>query len=185
MKKAIVSDREILSQTANGDKSSFKILFDQNYSTISRVLMQFSKDPEQIKDWTQEIFMNLWLARHSQNFTEIENIKAYIIVMARNHAIRALGKKSLLITYAYQESAAEEKADSDSMRAMEEMELMKAYQAVVAKLPPKTQQAYLLSREDGLTYTKVAQVMGVSVKTVENQIARALAILRQELSYLF
>lgn len=146
--------------------------------------MQYSRDEEQIKDWTQEIFMNLWMARHTSHFQDIENVKAYMIVVARNYAIRVLGKKKQLVTQAYSESAAEEIADPNIQDRVEELELLKAYQDVVAKLPPQTQKAYLLSREKGLTYTKVAEEMGLSVRTVENQISRALAILRQELTLL-
>ncbi|WP_310586732.1 sigma factor-like helix-turn-helix DNA-binding protein [Telluribacter sp. SYSU D00476] len=54
-------------------------------------------------------------------------------------------------------------------------------QEALSKLPPRTQQAYYLNREQGMTYGKVAEQLGTSIKTVEVQIARALSILRHEL----
>ena len=72
-------------------------------------------------------------------------------------------------------------ADSSSVNPMEENELRQAYQMAISRLPVKTQKAYVLNRETGLTYRGVAKELGISIKTVETQISRAMMLLRQEL----
>jgi RNA polymerase sigma-70 factor (ECF subfamily) len=48
-----------------------------------------------------------------------------------------------------------------------------------AQLPQKTKEVFLLSRTNNLTYKEIAQEMNISIKTVENQMGRALRMMRQ------
>ncbi len=58
-----------------------------------------------------------------------------------------------------------------------------AARAAVGRLPSRCRQIFLLSREDGLTYPEIARVLGISVKTVETQMGRALKSLRASLHH--
>ena len=51
----------------------------------------------------------------------------------------------------------------------------------IDRLPPHCREIFLLSKRDGLTYTEIADELGISVKTVENQISKALKTLRGSL----
>ena len=184
MNKSIFSDRELLNQLSKDDTEAFKVLFDQYYPVLVRVLMRYSSDQEQIKDWIQEIYIRLWESREGIKADSIENFKAYFIVTARNYAVKEITKKNKLQLQQFQGSAEQDLADTNSLNVMEEIELRAAYQAAIAKLPRKTQKAYVLSRESGLTYRGVAEELGLSIKTVEAQISRAMSMLRQEL-YVF
>src|SRR5690625_7799962 len=64
----------------------------------------------------------------------------------------------------------------------EEWEFIKAARYAIDELPFRAQQVYTLHREDGLTYQEIADVMEISVKTVESQMSRALDILRARLN---
>ena len=182
MNKSIFSDRELLKQLSKDNTEAFKVLFDHYYPVLVRVLMRYSSDQEQIKDWIQEIYIRLWETREGINADYIENFKAYFIVTARNYAIKELSKKRHLKPEQFQSKTQEEIADSSSYNFMEENELRQAYQMAVSRLPVKTQKAYVLNRETGLTYRGVAKELGISIKTVENQIGKALKILRIELA---
>ena len=181
MNKSIFSDRELLRQLSKGSTEAFKILFDQYYPVLVRVLMRYSSDQEEIKDWIQEIYIRLWESRQEIQADSIDNFKAYFIITARNFAIKALARKKRLQVEQFRGKDQEEIADSNSYNVLEEVELRQAYQAAISKLPVKTQKAYVLSRETGLTYKGVAEELGISIKTVEAQISRAISLLRQEL----
>ena len=181
MNKPIFSDDELLKLIAADNTEAFKILFDQYYSTLVRVLMRYSNDTEQIKDWVQEIYVRLWENRCNPEMNNIENFRAYFIVTARNYAIRVLSKKRKTELVLNPEMAFCDIADNNLQEALEEKELRNAYQSALAKLPARTQEAYYLNRERGLTYSKIAEELGMSIKTVEAQISRAMAFLRQEL----
>ena len=181
MNKSIFSDRELLNQLSKDNTEAFKVLFDQYYPVLVRVLMRYSSDQEQIKDWIQEIYIRLWESREGIKADSIENFKAYFIVTARNYAIKELGRKRRLNQEQLRSVMHAEIADSSAVNSMEENELRQAYQMAISRLPVKTQKAYVLNRETGLTYRGVAKELGISIKTVETQISRAIMLLRQEL----
>ncbi|WP_254562509.1 RNA polymerase sigma factor [Dyadobacter diqingensis] len=181
MKKPILSDQELLMLLSEGSGEAFEILFDHYYSTLVRVLMRYSKDAEQIKDWIQEVYVKLWENREQIKANEIENFTGYLIVSARNHAIRALGKKKQLHLILNDQMSDYEVADNNLAENLDQAELLEAYHVALSKMPPRTQEAYFLNREKGLTYSRVAEELGTSIKTVEAQISRAMAILRREL----
>ena len=181
MNKPIFSDEELLKLVAEDNTEAFKILFDQYYNTIVRVLMRFSQDPEQVKDWVQEIYVKLWECRKSLDIEAIGNFKAYFIVIARNHAIKQYTKKKKLELVSNYELTDCDVSDNNLVENLEHAELLHAYKKALAKLPEKATEAYFLNREKGLTYNKISEELGISIKTVEAQISRVMAFLRQEL----
>jgi RNA polymerase sigma-70 factor (ECF subfamily) len=69
-------------------------------------------------------------------------------------------------------------------QAVEWNDVVRIVRAAIAALPPRTREAYVLHRQDTLTYAEVGQIMGTSVKTVEKQVAAALRALRAALAVL-
>lgn len=182
MNKSTFSDHQLVELIAGDDTEAFKILFDKYYSTLVRILMRYSDDSELIKDWIQDIFIMLWENRAQLQGYEITNFKAYLIVMTRNYAIRVLSKKKKTVFVSFLEMETCDVADNTLCESLDEAELRSMHDAALAKLPQKTQQAYYLNRNNGLTYSKIADQMGVSIKTVEAHISRTIAFLRQELT---
>jgi len=181
MNKPIFSDEALLKLIAEDNTEAFKILFDQYYHTLVRVLMRFSRDPEQVKDWVQEVYVKLWECRKAIDIDSIVNFKAYFIVIARNHAVREQGKKKKPELVSDYELTDYDVSDNNLIENLDHAELMQVYQKALSKLPEKATESYFLNREKGLTYTKIAEELGISVKTVEAQISRVMAFLRQEL----
>jgi len=66
-------------------------------------------------------------------------------------------------------------------RTIENKKFIKATISAIENLPPRAKHIYLLSRQDGLTYNEIAEVMEISTKTVESQMSRALSILHSQL----
>ncbi|HJU73447.1 MAG TPA: sigma-70 family RNA polymerase sigma factor, partial [Gemmatimonadaceae bacterium] len=62
-----------------------------------------------------------------------------------------------------------------------ESELAAAVRAAVDRLPPRCREVFMLSRDSGLTYGEIAKALGISIKTVETQMGRALKALRESL----
>lgn len=181
MKSTLLSDRELFQLMAQNRTDAFEILFYQYYSTLARVLMRYSSDQEQVKDWIQEIYVKLWKKRETLDTENIQNLKGYFIVLAKNHVLKHLGRKKQVKLVFGHLATEMDIADNNLQEGFDHNELWKAYLVAVTKLPPKTREAFYLNREKGLTYTKVAEKLGISVKTVEGQISRALTILRKEL----
>ncbi|TDE18159.1 RNA polymerase sigma factor [Dyadobacter psychrotolerans] len=93
MNKSTFSDRELEGLLSGKDGISFRILFEQYHPTLVRVLINYSNDQEEIKDWIQKICRELWLSRQTLNTDSIGNLKAYFIVTARNFAIKSISER--------------------------------------------------------------------------------------------
>ncbi|MDQ3290792.1 MAG: sigma-70 family RNA polymerase sigma factor [Bacteroidota bacterium] len=185
MKKPIYTDKELLDLIAQDDKGAFQELFHLYYESLARSLLRYSRDPEQIKDWIQEISIRLWDQRTTLHQAGIKNLKAYIIIVARNYVLRETSKKRQIKLISREELTNVEIADNQLEEKFAHLELVKAYAAALATLPPRTRDAFCLSREHGMTYSKVAEKMGTSVKTVEAQISSAISSLRRQLISFF
>lgn len=181
MKRNLYQNYEFSGMPAGSKSDEFEDLFVRYYPDLARMLMRYSDDPEQVKDWIQEIYVKMWNKRDAIDLDNIENKKGYFIVLARNHVIKRLSKKKQVRLVFGSKIGEFDIADNNLQEGIDHNELWRAYLVAVTKLPPKTREAFYLNREKGLTYRKVAERLGISVKTVEVQISRALAILRQEL----
>lgn len=182
MNKPTYTDSDLLELITKDNTDAYEQLFNRYYTIITRVLLRYSRDPEQIKDWTQEIFVKLWETRKEIKAEGIQQVKGYLIVLARNYVIKKLKKRKQIHLILDELKTKVDIADNNLLEKFEESELRQAYAVALAQMPDRDRDAYYLNREEGLTYQKVAEKLGIPVKTVESQISRALAILRRELN---
>ncbi|HLR76770.1 MAG TPA: sigma-70 family RNA polymerase sigma factor [Balneolaceae bacterium] len=156
----------------------FEQLFDQHVDDVAAFLYSYAAGKAQLKDWVQEVFVKLWESRDQIDFDH-PGFKSYLFTTARNHALKKL----------HQEKRYEEWLDRHLVRLTELhgkddapdvnlSAIKKIHQSALPQISERARKAYLLSREDGLTYPEIAEIMGVSVKTVEAHISKALQILR-------
>jgi len=155
-------------------------LFDLYFQSVVTVLSYYSADKAEVEDWTQEVFVTVWEKRDKID-PKHPGVKGYILRIARNHALYKLRRK--------RSDFGREERDMDTLispihsveELIHERELTHAYEDALKQVSPRTREAFLLSRHKGLTYKQIAVRMGISPKTVENQIGHVLKVLRSEL----
>lgn len=161
----------------------FEQLFEKYFDDVTAFLYTYASNEQELKDWVQEVFIKLWKKRGRINFRH-PSFKSYLLKTARNHALRRLqGKKNYNIWLEENLIRLTElhiKTDHTE-EALFSPVFKTAYQKALTKIPARALETWQLSREEGLSYPEIARVMGVTVKTVETQISKALAILREEL----
>lgn len=160
----------------------FETLFEEHFDDVAAFLYAYASNEAELKDWIQEVFIKLWEKRHKIDFHH-PSFKGYLLKTARNHALKNLqGQKRYS---AWLEENLVHLTDLLKNEPLEKEDfpdgLESAYDRALSRLPARTRETWKLSREEGLSYPEIAQVMGVSVKTVEVQIGNALRILRKEL----
>lgn len=160
----------------------FEALYDLYARPVARFLAYYTKDTAQLEDWVQLVFLRLWKYRES---TELEGayLKTYLLKIARNVALREIERsKSSLFLYKpdmgeYPPADDEEVSAADANNNL----VLEKYQNILNGIPVRSQEVYRLSREEGLTYQEIADMLQISPRTVEVHIRKALQILRQEL----
>lgn len=165
-----------MSPTEESLHSNFRIFFDQHYQRLCSYAFSFLKDEESCEDIVQDIFIKIWLNR--QDLIGSEQLKFYVFSAVRNNCLTRLQKnKKYRVVEMNDEDEVEEiiiKLDPEDEKTNPTELIAKA----LDRLPPKCREVFLLSRIGNLTYLQIADNLGISIKTVENQMGKALKILR-------
>lgn len=159
----------------SGTKEWFKEIFDKNYEYIRNYLIYLSGDVSLSEDITQEVFIQLWEKRSK---VRAETIRSYLFTIARNSYLKSRRRRKYDIKF---RSTLYEDIDNESPEFLMELkEFDRKLQKIISRLPDKCRAVFLMNRIDGMTYKEIAQNTGVTVKAVEKQMSKALAILRKE-----
>lgn len=161
---------------AAGDRHAFEALFRLHYRPLCAFAMGYLKDGDQAEDIVQDLFFRLWLDREKVNITT--SVKAYLYASVRNRCLNAVkaGTKVRALNEEVDDQQQEEERSED-----EHAERIARVQAAIEALPEERRKVFKLSRYEGLKYHEIATRLGISVKTVENQMGSALKTLRIEL----
>jgi RNA polymerase sigma-70 factor (ECF subfamily) len=126
----------------------------------------------------QDVFLKIWHNRKSLAFTY--SIKSYLYRAAINAALNYLEKSKR--TVGMEDSEFAEPAAEGAEDALHLREVESRVQAAIDTLPPACKTIFVLSRYEEMSYKEIAESMQISVKTVENQMGKALRQLKQYLS---
>jgi RNA polymerase sigma-70 factor (ECF subfamily) len=154
--------------------------FQQEFSHYYEPLCQYAysivKETHACEDIVQDIFLHVWEKR--QNLVGNEGIRYYLFTAVRNNCLTWLqkNKRSLVTELTGQETM--KPATEVSSTENVETDFHMLMQSALDRLPPKCREVFVLSRMGRLTYQEIADTRGISVKTVENQMGKALKILR-------
>ncbi|MBC7949971.1 MAG: RNA polymerase sigma-70 factor [Chitinophagaceae bacterium] len=131
------------------------------------------RSKEIAEELVEDVFVKLWAGRH--RIIEIENITVYLYVSVKNQALNKLSQKAKELVAApfdYLDTAIDEFA-SDPYDLMITSEMMAQMQHSIESLPPRCKMIFKLVREDGLKYKEVAEILNISVNTIDVQMAIA------------
>jgi RNA polymerase sigma-70 factor (ECF subfamily) len=160
----------------------FEALFRAYFSPMCSVAFGITGSRDAAEDVTQDVLARVWTDRTRwQRYGT--GIEPTLIQSVKNQALSWLRHQRVVAEHAVHPVEAPLSAiHADPLRRAEEAELSVAYRAALKKLPPRRREIFVLSREHGLTYKEIGLRLGVSVKTVEVQMSRALQQMRDELN---
>ena len=162
---------------ATGDRNAFESLFRLHYRALCAFAIGYVKDPDRAEDLVQDLFFRLWLDREKVQITT--SIKAYLYASVRNRCLTEIKSGGRLVVL---NEDADDRPQEDVLSEDEHTERIARVQAAIEELPEERRKVFKLSRYEGLKYQEIAERLGISVKTVENQMGKALKTLREELS---
>ena len=162
----------------------YRQAFEEYYQPLCNFAYNFVKDRDEAEDVVQAVFINLWKKRQT---IEIKNkLSSYLFSATRNNALMVLRRQQYESKYAeYVQHKASNSSSEDAQDEEEQLLLKEKISKAIQTLPPKCQQIFKLSKLSGLTYKEIAEDLSISVKTVENQMSKALKILREQLKNIF
>ncbi len=175
-----LSEQEIVGAIRQGNERVFEVIFRKYYQSLCNYANSMLREIDEAEEVVQNLFSGIWEKR-----TELEisiSLKSYLYRAVHNHCLNRI--KHLKIREEYQQygnSYYESSYESVSQSVMKN-ELERKIEEAIDKLPEQCRLIFRLSRFEELKYHEIAEQLGISPKTVENQIGKALKILRVELA---
>jgi RNA polymerase sigma-70 factor (family 1) len=155
------------------DQQAYKDLFTTLYSYLFQFARTLVKEREAAEEIVSDVFIKVWEKR--KDLEKIDNLKVYLYVTTRNRAFNYLDKQRRFDTDPIDDVPVElTSVYLDPEQLMITADMLALIQRAIDRLPPKCRIIFRLVKEDGLKYREVAEILDVSVKTVENQLAIAL-----------
>lgn len=168
---------DILEAIKNGDERAFEQLFRTFYGPLCGYATKLLKSTDDAEEVVQAMFFKVW-ERRADLLIET-SFKAYIYRAVHNACLNQLKHEQIRQQYATHVKATQiEGVETD---VLEHKELEQEISRAIGQLPEKCREVFELNRTEGLKYKEVAQLLNISEKTVENQMGKALKLLRGSL----
>lgn len=152
----------------------FERIFRDLYRPLCLFALRFTEKTEDAEDVVQQAFADVW--DKCRNNVTIANFKSYLYQAVRNRSLTLIAQSS--DTGQDTESLADLEDTSEEEQMFRSERDARLWTAIDG-LPPERKKIFLLSKRDGLKYQEIAEELNISVKTVENQIGKALKTLRE------
>lgn len=171
-----VNIRDLQIQVAiKRDEISYKELFMFFYKPLFQFANCMINAPEIAEEIVSDVMMKIWEMK--EDLANIKSLKLYLYKATKNRSLNYLtrGNKYSKISLNTDDFAIEMNSDfPDPENILINKELQEGITSAIQSLPPKCQVVYKLIRVDGMCYKEVAEVMGISVKTVDRHLNNAL-----------
>lgn len=165
----------------NGDQLSYKKLFLFYHPRLLSFSFAFTHCRESSEEIVSDVFLKIWCNRNG--LLRISNFHLYVYVSTKNLSLNCVEKQKRTKTFSLDDVQAEFRSlYFDPEQLLITAEMFKRLYAAVQSLPPKCRLIFKLIREDGLSYKEVAELLHLSVKTIENQMTIALRRLGDSVS---
>ena len=174
-----MTDRELIEQLQRGSHDAFDAIFRTHYARMVGTAEALLGERAAAEEAAQEVMLELWRRRAS--ITIETAIGAYLFRAVRNRALNQI-RHNRTRQQAEPILAAEAGTVAPSDARVREHELRAAFSAALEELPPRCREVFELSRGQGMRYSEIADALGISVKTVEAQMGKALRIMRERLA---
>jgi RNA polymerase sigma-70 factor (family 1) len=165
--------KELLERFAAGDEAAFKQVYGSFYKRLFQFALAIVKTRESAEEIVEDVFVRIWQQKAAM--PSIHNLRVYLYTATKNASLNFLSLKAReSITHPFDHIHIEL---AGSGITPEEIlitaEMYRKLQEAVEALPPRCKMIFKLVREDGLRYKEIAEILNISVNTIDVQMAIA------------
>lgn len=162
----------------------FRVFFDRNYPKVKTFAFRLLKSEEDAEDVAQDIFVKLW--ERPELWMERNGMDSYLYTVVRNNLYNFL--KHRCVENNYMETASEwmKMSPPEHPRPDDEMELRELELQImmsVERMPEQRRRVFIMSRKYGMSNKEIAEKLGLSVRTVEQHLYKALQDLKKTIVF--
>lgn len=169
----------LLARLRAGDHAALKAIFEQYFRYLCVTAFHFLADTEKAKDMAQDVFLECWKRREELDIHL--SLKSYLRRAVVNRSLNYL--KSQRLNFSEPEmNVAVGSSEHSAQLHLEAENAEQAYGKALQLLPPACRTIFILSRIDQLSHREISERLDISPKTIENQMTKALRILRDAMA---
>lgn len=161
------------------DQGAFEQIFDATYPLLCSIAFRMTKNTESSEEIVDDVFCSFWKNRQKINITT--SFTPYLIASVRNRSLDYLRKIKNLKPSTLDEVSGLPSEDVLASDVLAYEDLKSHLTAAIQSLPLQRRLIFTMSREQELTYKEISEKLGLSIKTVDTQMGRALKHIRNEL----
>ncbi len=176
-------EKVLLSRLSGGDKSAFSVVFSAYYRDLVAFAISFTHNQSLSEEIVQETFVKLWEDHESLQIEQ--SLKSYLLATVRNKCINWYRHRKIIHIHAANTKEYSPYFTCDTEEYLLYSELQNLLDTALEKLPIDISGPFRMNRNQALKYHEIADIMGVSVRTIEVRIGKALHILRNYLKDYF
>lgn len=177
-----MDDSLCLRELSEGSYEAFDTLYMRYSPIVEQFVLSLLKRKEEADDITQNIFLKIWENRSSMS--GVHSFRAYLFKMVRNAVYDTFSRRKPT-------SGLQDSMELGDILRSEDMEgkisakdLNMLMDMAVENMPEQRRRVFRMSRRDGLSHKEISMQLGISTKTVEYHMSKALAELRKIISFL-
>ncbi|MGJ1241030.1 RNA polymerase sigma factor [Sphingobacterium siyangense] len=177
-----LSDIELIDLLNQYDHNAYTEIYERYWSVLYVHAFRILQHEDEALDSIQNVFENLW--NKAGSLVVQSSLKAYLFTSVRNSSLNAIEKSKTRSMYI---DSLNEFVDIYRSSTEEELyfkELLKKFESEIENLPPKMREIFLKSRNEGLSYKKIAKELNITENTVKTVLHRAVLQLKKKLNTL-
>jgi RNA polymerase sigma-70 factor (family 1) len=172
------NDSELCQLLKQDDRAAFELIYERYWQKLYEKANRLLKLSVQAEDIVQELFINLWQKR---NEYDIDNLNAYLHTALRSRVLNYIEREQGKEIF-FEPFETIQQASFSAEELVREKELMKIIVAYIDSLPAKRKEIFLLHYQQQLATADIAALLGITQKTVQNQLNNAMTGIKGSLS---
>jgi RNA polymerase sigma-70 factor (ECF subfamily) len=178
-KAAILPEQELLNGLKRHEITAYEMIFKSYYQPLCNYAYSYLQDHDEAEEVVQSTFLSIWEKKDSLEIRS--SLKSYLYAMVRNASLNMIKHQKIKQRYAGEELELGKDSEESVSNQVASLELEKRIEVALSYLPEQCRLIFKLSRFEELKYAEIADQLNISVKTVENQMGKALRIMREQL----
>ncbi|MBN8669049.1 MAG: RNA polymerase sigma-70 factor [Chitinophagales bacterium] len=175
---------ELTSGNATVSMASTEILFEEvfksHYKRLHAYACTILNDEDDAEEIVQNVFVKLW--EKKEKIHELQSLNAYLYRAVYNDCINFVKHEKVKQSYRNYAVHTNSEMDNNNTQRSKVLQLEERLRQALAELPEQCRTIFQMSRFEDMKYREIAEQLGLSVKTVENQMGKALKLMRVKLA---
>ena len=170
--------RKLLRQMKEQDsQTAFRDFYDMTYDRLFRIAYYYVKQEEWSQEIVLDVFLRLWKQRDT--LLDVRNIEDYCFILVKNASLNYLEKESKYTTVHSSCLPEPQEQSCSPEETLITEELFALYVKALDRLPERCREVFIRIREEHQSYAQVAEELGISTKTVDGQLQKAVSRLKE------